>query len=927
MRRTVSGPGGNHRSGDRQAGVFGARLRHHGACTGGRGAAPEQVSAHGEFLPVACRRRRRRHLIAVTDASLSRTLTEQLASLRALARQLVTDPHAADDAVQDACLAMLRRRGDVRSARGWLGRVLANAARQRARGDARRRERERVAFERREALGAPVEPDLERHARLLRHVTALPDRQRAVVTMHFWRGASVAEIAAATGTSARAVRDRLQAAMAELRRRLDADEGGRAAWVLPLAASCGVTSGSPVASAGAARTAAQLAATCIPLAPLFMQAKLLITGGLLLAAVTVFAFWSQRPDQAPLPPHNESHAPRVAAAADPHEASAGAAAASGTERTEARPRAESPEQPGAAPPERLRGVVADIGGARVAGVAIAFDPAGAEPHGDAVVSDEHGVFVLPWPEHGGALTSVDARWAAVRRHHVDGHRGNPEDVVVVVAESRDYAGTVVDPHGAPVAGARVAVDLAEVQRAVVVDGSALQLPHDLVWTNSDERGRFVFRGVGYLPGAVLEARRSPFGGTTVPLPSVSTDNLLLELAPPVPLDAVHGIVLDATGGPVEGARVSVGALAASTARDGSFRVVWRDGQRPCFVHAVAAGLGVAGAELHEGPDEPGWHPDRPVLLRLPAEPPRLRGRVVDADGAPVTGARVWTPDLTFFGQVVQDVEGHQVYAESSVEEQFGGPGGGRFEFATRTDDDGAFELVGVLPRDYALFAIDPHSLAAAGPIAARAGEPVELRLERARARRIAGRLTTPDGAPLAGVGVHTSRALAWQRPERHPDPWHGSPLLPPKAATGRFGPQTKTDSDGRFELPPCVVDGVSLAFDGEAVFLPRPYTIAPDDDPEDLRIERAARAAFRVVLGSRTADAYSLLDGAGRHRPMFVRSEGMLLSVPRVAFAEGIAPVATSEAGSATLVLWRGGDELDRLEVELLPGDVHEIRL
>ena len=62
-------------------------------------------------------------------------LLDHLDWARALARTLVRDEATAEDLVQDAFAAALRRPPTERGKlRGWLGRVLGNAARQRARG-------------------------------------------------------------------------------------------------------------------------------------------------------------------------------------------------------------------------------------------------------------------------------------------------------------------------------------------------------------------------------------------------------------------------------------------------------------------------------------------------------------------------------------------------------------------------------------------------------------------------------------------------------------------------------------------------------------------------------------------------------------------------------------------------------------------------
>lgn len=71
-------------------------------------------------------------------------LLRHTASLRALALALLRDPAAAEDAVQDAYVDALRRRGAVRSPGGWLRAAVRGFALQRRRRDARRLLRERA---------------------------------------------------------------------------------------------------------------------------------------------------------------------------------------------------------------------------------------------------------------------------------------------------------------------------------------------------------------------------------------------------------------------------------------------------------------------------------------------------------------------------------------------------------------------------------------------------------------------------------------------------------------------------------------------------------------------------------------------------------------------------------------------------------------
>src|SRR5262245_29629706 len=78
--------------------------------------------------------------------------------VRRLAGSLLRDDPAADDAAQEALLAGLRRPPDRRgSLRGWLGTVLVNGLRMRARGALRRAAREAAVGD--AAQGPPPTPE------------------------------------------------------------------------------------------------------------------------------------------------------------------------------------------------------------------------------------------------------------------------------------------------------------------------------------------------------------------------------------------------------------------------------------------------------------------------------------------------------------------------------------------------------------------------------------------------------------------------------------------------------------------------------------------------------------------------------------------------------------------------------------------------
>ena len=162
-------------------------------------------------------------------------LLEQMHWLRNVARQLVRDPHLAEDAVQDAVVAALRQKQSRPAAlRGWLGTALRNAVRQRYRADSRRGRREaRIAASLPAAAPSALEvvAELSTYRRLLDLVDSLEEPYRTAITRRFVRGESPDEIARHLGIPTKTVYTRIHRGLDRLRDQLDESvDGGRRAW-------------------------------------------------------------------------------------------------------------------------------------------------------------------------------------------------------------------------------------------------------------------------------------------------------------------------------------------------------------------------------------------------------------------------------------------------------------------------------------------------------------------------------------------------------------------------------------------------------------------------------------------------------------------------------------------------------------------------
>ncbi|HEU4418869.1 MAG TPA: RNA polymerase sigma factor, partial [Planctomycetota bacterium] len=160
------------------------------------------------------------------DVELS--LRQHGASLRQLAAELLRDPDAADDAVQEVWAAALQRPPrHAGSLGGWLATALRNVARKLRRGEQRRVRREAVG-----ARGGEVEDHAtvlareELLHRLVAQVSALDSPFREAIWRRFFEDMAPREIAKASGVPVAMVKSWLQRGLQRLRERLGQEESG-----------------------------------------------------------------------------------------------------------------------------------------------------------------------------------------------------------------------------------------------------------------------------------------------------------------------------------------------------------------------------------------------------------------------------------------------------------------------------------------------------------------------------------------------------------------------------------------------------------------------------------------------------------------------------------------------------------------------------
>jgi RNA polymerase sigma-70 factor (ECF subfamily) len=306
-------------------------------------------------------------------------------ALRRIARDLVRDPHLAEDAAQDTVRAALAAENlQPGPLGGWLQRTLENFVRQWRRGERRRNARhaalpapsaEPTPFEvldRRETLAAVTEA-----------VLALEEPYQTAVFLRYFADLPPRAIAQRTGQNLATVKSRLHRGLGLLRERLDRRCGDRGQWRLALATAFGLPLG--LATAGlTVTTGAWIMSTAVKTTAAIC---LVGAGALLLHSLT------QEP-------------PPVAQAATP--TTAPGIAATAELATPSRAETTQREAADAAPAaslawldhpylHELEVLVVDALGMPVAGRKLRLAPPQCSLAEADTATDEHGRVVLAWP--------------------------------------------------------------------------------------------------------------------------------------------------------------------------------------------------------------------------------------------------------------------------------------------------------------------------------------------------------------------------------------------------------------------------------------------------------------------------------------------------------------------------------------------------
>ncbi|QDU65983.1 sigma-70 family RNA polymerase sigma factor [Engelhardtia mirabilis] len=867
----------------------------------------------------------------ITDLSPEQ-LKSELSWLRGLASRLVREADVAEDLVQDTLVVALQRPG---GGRPFLAGVLRNLSLRRGRGEARRRVRERRGA-RPEAVDSAAElvKEIANQRELVSAVLRLDEPYRETLLLRFYRDLSPKRIAAQSGVSVNTVNSRLQRGLAQLRSGLDAEYGDRRTWCLALLPLVDPPPPPAWPIVGAVTVKTTLAAAALVAAvsagvliPLLSGPEEAATATGALTADLAVASVSQPSVLDGSEPLRPADMERSVGAGRTAVVRTGLAAAD-----------DGQPQP-AATLVNVRGRVVDVDGLPVAGVTVS---ARADGRTQQATSGDGGAFVLEaTPEDQVTIRVEGDDWVALREGFWDTSR--QFEPIVLVARPLELAGRVVDVFGTPVGEARLDYRLpSDLTTRVGLD---LDSTVERTWqARTDADGRYRLSAVPRVEGALVGVVHTGYAARFLDAPLRSAENFDVVLEPDAMLSplAIRGRVVDGEGRPVEGALVSLGATVGSTDRVGVFQLDPVRALDTSVLKAARAGFLPAALQRPGEPsdDDTGWPSF--TTLTLGGASLSIAGVLVDQDGEPVAGARVWVDDGEPFGAVgayplqleailaggAPPADGFGMQAQMPTadgDERFGWytlpsePDG--MWFYTTTDAGGAFVLEGLTDRDYTLAAVldEPLARVTSGPFAAGSeGVVVEVDVPEVHTT-LRGRVVDERGEPVSDIRLQLYEITETKRARVLGGSTEMN-LLVSQIPEG-------TDEEGRFELPMVPVEGAYLWATGDGI-LPTPRSIPADVDPENWVLELPCRRRLQVELAlSERADGFEVLAADGSRLPLYETSASAARSTWRAAIVEGVSSIQSVGLAARTLRLWSGEELVEEVPVNLSAEGVNTIRL
>ncbi len=818
--------------------------------------------------------------------------------LRRVVVDLVTESEA-DDILQETWIAALGAR-DIANPRAWLRRVAQNLARVRRRGEARRHARESsVARDEAVASTDSIVERLHVHRDLAEAVGALDEPYRTAVLLRYFEDLSPSEIARRLGVPASTVRTQIDRGLRMVRGRFEGRDV-RALATLVLLPRLGETA-PPVTLAGT------LLNWGVGVLAMSLRHKILIATTLI-ASLSSLSFWlrtdAAKPDADPVQASKVSvpdgplvkHSPVTRSAVDPQ---AGGSSV---------PVVALPEGPPVAP---LRGLVLDARGAPVAGVPLTLffsgppivttvfqgvAPIRSGPKFDLGVTDHEGRFSAAVGKQSGQI-QAGGDWVSVRFDVPDASDRAEKEALVVVARRTSIGGQVVDDAGLPLAGVSVVPLLNGLleYEAPLDHTSQLGVASCL----TDANGAFKLRDVPELPE--LELRFTMTGFDSESLHEVAgREDLMVRLhTAPEGAYRVRGTVVDHHGRLVRGAMVLLGRSTAVTGRFGEFSLKSRSLSPESSFGACVPGFQPAVrsdvvTELLEG------LPIAPVTLHLGGPALAIHGHVVDMDGDPLPDMTLTLLDATRVDtwQTVEDFVANRETKPTNVR-------GLVMRVDASTDEDGKFEIVGLMDRSYRVRVFDHKTLASRTVELVAGARDVVLKVDLETLRTVSGIVKSRAGQALSNVSVR----------------WGLMTLEGPGLSLFAPGTVTETNTRGEFTLTDVPMGGCVLNLSGGAI-VDHTEPLAGILDGASITITPRARCRVRVWLDDSSATRVQFLDAVGSAIDVKRTMGQMSIGGDGWDLKNGRTPVLEVSDAVTTLVVLRDGKEVARYPVTLGVADL-----
>lgn len=478
------------------------------------------------------------------------------------------------------------------------------------------------------------------------------------------------------------------------------------------------------------------------------------------------------------------------------------------------------------------------------------------------------------------------------------------DLLLVAAPAIEIGGVVLDESGLAIEGALISLTI----RSTKLREFPLQLdrasPLQLE-TASGSDGGFRLNPVPALSGCGLYASLGDSLRGDVELPTATTLDLriVLRASRSESLSALRGIVQSLDAQPVGGATVVYGHASTKSAANGSFELALPD-WTPEGVPLVAAKKGFQAAIVNDVEDRIARKDDSIIVLRLGPPTLEIRGRVLHSDGKPAKGWTVVIAD----GVEVSRGSVPATFAEGLAA---GSPKG---THSQTTNSAGEFTLRGLSARGYTVRAWDDESLLALRAVDVAAGtQDLVLRVPAdATWPELRGQVVDRRGAAVAGAHVDLE-LVTFQ--SGGGESWESSDGV-------------DTAADGRFVLKNVPKSEVRISVSGDSL-IGKNFELSELALEHELRLSVDLRCHFRLLCerGERIPDRASLLDDGGKLLSVFTyQSQGWSSSTQFPVQAGGATHAMAVSERACTLVLYLNGEELERVPVTLLPGQVSEVR-